>query len=471
MMRGERRVLSGGNVKEGETRKAETGVADSPAVDREFIEIYPLAWHPLHDGDVRSIFTQRSFGRVNEITLYAHIPFCPEVCAFCGFNKTLFRQNSYDRYIDVLIREIMFYRDHPDLDGRRVSAVYIGGGTGSTLAPADLDRIIEAIASVFPVEPGSEFTVECHPATLSAEKLSRYVASGVNRLSIGTQSFSDRKLEALGRHHSSADNLRVLGEARAAGIENVSVDLLYRVPHETLAELESDLETVVEQSPTNVACYGLIVEGTGFARTLASLPDRDLEEEMRILIESQLTGAGYERWSLNDFCRPGGMTIYNINYWAAPQTLLLGFGAGSHTHYFGGHVWANTYSVTDYMDAVEASRFPGAIGQAVTVEELMHRFMVMGLHCLEVDMCAFERLFGASAWDLFAQPIRDLASRGWVARVDDRLRVTSAGHPYLFNISKAFFSEGNRGQGQPWSKGLRRVKPDHVVVLGAGRTK
>lgn len=447
---------------------ADTGVAGSPPVDREYIEIYPLAWRPFDDGDVRSILSQRSFDSLDEITLYAHIPFCPELCAFCGFNKTSFRQEAYERYIDMLVQEIMYYRDHPDLEGRRVSAVYIGGGTGSTLTPADLDRVVDAMASVFPLEERYELTVESHPATLSAEKLTAYAASGVNRLSIGIQSFSDRKLKALGRHHTSVDNLRVLGEARASGIENVSVDLLYRVPHETLAELESDLLTLVEQNPTNVACYSLIVEGTSFARTLASLPGRELEDEMRALVASTLTGAGYQRWSLTDFCRPGGMTTYNINYWAAPQTLLLGLGAGSHTHYFGGHIWTNTYSVNDYMDEIEAGRFPGAVGQAVTVEELMHRFMVMGLHCLEVDMAAFERLFGVPGWDVFAAPILDLASRGWAERVDDRLRVTTAGHPYLFNISKAFFSDGSRGEGQPWSKGLRRVKAEHPVVLRAG---
>jgi oxygen-independent coproporphyrinogen-3 oxidase len=444
---------------------ASTGPASSPEVDREFIEVYPLAWRPLGDGDVQSILSQRSFDGIDEITLYAHIPFCPELCAFCGFNKTSFRQEAYERYIGKLLQEITYYRDHPDLEGRRVSAIYIGGGTGSTLTPADLDRLIDAMASVFPLEERCELTVESHPATLSAEKLTSYAASGVNRLSIGTQSFSDRKLRALRRHHTSADNLRVLGEARAAGIENVSIDLLYRVPYETLGELESDLHTIIGQSPTNVACYSLIVEGTNFARTLASLPDRELEDEMRALVASKLTGAGYERWSLNDFCKPGGMTTYNVNYWAAPQTLLLGLGCGSHTHYFGGHIWTNTYSVDDYMATIEAARFPGTIGQAVTVEELMHRSLVMGLHCLDVDMAAFERVFGVSGWDKFAAPIADLASRGWVERAGDRLRVTTAGHPYLFNISKAFFSDASRGEGQPWARGLQKLKTEHTVML------
>jgi coproporphyrinogen III oxidase-like Fe-S oxidoreductase len=164
------------------------------------------------------------------------------------------------------------------------------------------------------------------------------------------------------------------------------------------------------------------------------------------------------------------MTTYNVNYWAAPQTLLLGLGCGSHTHYFGGHIWTNTYSVDDYMDAIGADRFPDTVGQAVTVEELMHRSMVMGLHCLEVDMAAFERVFGASGWDMFSVPIADLTSRGWVERAGDRLRVTTAGHPYLFNISKAFFSEKSRGEGQPWARGLQKVKAEHTVVLPSPRT-
>lgn len=438
---------------------------DTPEMDREFVEAYPLAWRPLTPADVTAIHGQRSFHAIEAITLYLHIPFCPELCGFCGFNKTSFRQETYERYVDMLVREIAHYVDHPDLEDRSVTAIYIGGGTGSTLTPPDLDRVISAVAETFPLVSGCELTVESHPATLSADKLRAYAASGVNRLSIGTQSFSDRKLGALGRHHTAGDNRRVLAEARHAGLENVSIDLLYRVPEETLAELESDLSTILEEQPTNVACYSLIVEGTSFARTLSSLPARELEDEMRATVASMLMGAGYQRWSLNDFCHPGGMTIYNVNYWVAPQTLLLGLGAGSHTHYFGGHIWTNAYSVNDYIDAIEQDRFPGVAGQPVTVEELMHRFMVMGLHCLAVDMGRFEQTFGESGWVRFDHQIRELSAHGWVERVGDELRVLPAGHPYIFNISKAFFSAANIGRGQPWSMGLRAVKAEHPVVL------
>lgn len=461
-----------GNLKEGgrdmggtRLRNVEVATVAATPIEREYIEIYPVDWTPLDATTVANVFSTRSLDGLRELTLYLHIPFCPELCAFCGFNKTSFRETAYREYVDCLTQELRSYRSHPDLEGRTVNAIYVGGGTGSMLEPDDLDRLVAEIAAVFPVAAGCELTIESHPNTLDATKLGRYAAAGVNRLSIGVQSFVDRKLQAINRSNTAARNEEVYLEAKAAGIDKISIDLMYRLPHETMDELDHDLAKVAELRPTNVSCYSLIVEGTAFERVFPTLPDLQVETEMFVHLRETLTGVGYEQWSLADFCVPGGMTRYNLNYWRAPQTLLLGLGAGAHTHYFGGHTWANIYSVGGYMSAVRAGAFPGIAGQAVAREEVMRRYVVLGVHCLSVDCEPFRALFGHDLVDVFESELADLCRRGWLEVDGDTLRLTPTGELYINNVGQRFFSDACRGQGQPWSKGLRRRRPDTLVSL------
>lgn len=438
----------------------------APAIEREYIEIYPVKWGPLDAGDVTRMMQTRSYDRIGEITLYLHIPFCPEICAFCGFNKRAFREDIYTKYVAALADEIRSYTGHPDLEGRKVTAVYFGGGTASTLESSDLEYLVQTLKEVFPIEPDYELTIESHPNTLDYEKLARYRATGVNRLSIGTQSFVDRKLQAIGRHNTAAQNERVLRDAKAVGIEKLSIDLMYRLPHETMDELEFDLGKICEYQPANVSCYSLIVEGTGLERALPTLPTMQIEAEMFARVYDTLTRHNYQQWSVSDFCQPDGITRYNLNYWQAPQTLLLGMGAGAHTHYFGGYTWANTYTVTDYINAITQGNFPGVTGQHISVKELQHRYMVLGLHCLSVDKAPFQKLFGQDLSVVFSKEIAEMVALGWLQETDDQLQITLPGQLYKSNIAKAFFSEECRQEVQPWSKKLQKLRTaSHLSVL------
>ncbi|HLG60394.1 MAG TPA: radical SAM family heme chaperone HemW [Ktedonosporobacter sp.] len=437
----------------------------TPGIEREYIEIYPVKWEPLGSVDIARIMKTQSYRGLREITLYLHIPFCPEICSFCSFNKRAFREDIYTAYIAALTEEIRSYKNHPDLDGRVVTAVYFGGGTASTLTPSDLEHLVQTLKEIFPIAPGCEFSVESHPNTLDHEKLARYHASGVNRLSIGIQSFVDRKIQAIGRHNTAAQNEYVIREAKAVGIEKLSIDLMYRLPYETMEELKFDLAKVCEYRPANVSLYSLIVEGTGLEKALPTLPTTQVESEMFSHIYDTLTQHNYEQWSVSDFCQPGGITRYNVNYWRAPQTLLLGMGAGAHTHYFGGYTWTNVYTVTEYIKAITNGCFAGVTGQEVSLKELQHRYMVLGLHCLSVDKAPFKKLFGVELADVFAEGIAAMVARGWLQETADQLQITIPGQTYRNNIAKAFFSQACRGEVQPWSKNLQKVKPSRYVPL------
>jgi oxygen-independent coproporphyrinogen-3 oxidase len=316
-----------------------------------------------------------------------------------------------------------------------------------------------------------ELTIESHPNTLDYDKLSRYADIGVNRLSIGTQSFVERKLQMIGRHNSVSQNERVIRDAKAVGISKLSIDLMYRLPHETVEELEVDLAKVCEFRPSNVSCYSLIVEGTGLQRALPTLPTVRTESQMFARIKETLTSHGYEQWSTADFCLPGGVTRYNLNYWRAPQTLLIGLGAGAHTHYFGGYTWANVYSVSEYIDAVSADCFPGIIGQPVPTRELMHRYVVLGAHCLSIDKAPFSRLFDVEITDIFTRELSEMSSHGWIRETDDQIHVTASGELYVNNIAKSFFSQACRGEVQPWSKALKRLRSAEYVPIKSDNQK
>jgi oxygen-independent coproporphyrinogen-3 oxidase len=183
------------------------------------------------------------------------------------------------------------------------------------------------------------------------------------------------------------------------------------------------------------------------------------------LIRESLTGFGYSQWSLADFCHPGGMTKYNLNYWRAPQTLLIGFGAGAHTHYFGGHSWSNDYSVDAYIKSINEKRFAGVLGQSVPTEELMRKYLVLGMHCLSLETAPFKRLFGQELTEVFSDELKSLAESEWIKIENESIEVTKLGEFYLQNIAQKFYSDECRTKVQPWSMGLRAMRNiDHVPM-------
>lgn len=428
-------------------------------VDREYIEIYPINWRNVSQKMVDKIFSSRSFDFIKEISIYVHIPFCPTICPFCKFNISKYEPLIYQKYLGVLKKEISLFKNHPDLRNRIVTAIYFGGGTGSMLTPTDIDAILNLISKIFKLSDKTEITVECHPSTVNANKLKEYKKAGVNRVSLGIQSFQDQNLRNIGRNHSAEQNEKLLKDALKIGFNCVAMDLMYRLPNQDFKNLKFDLNKIKKLSPDGVSVYSLEPEATPLERKTSEMPPEEIDREMFYFIGDFLENIGYRRFMQPDFSKPGKECKYVLNAWKAPQQLMIGFGAGAHTHYFGNHVWANVYPIKSYIEALENGYFPGVMGIEVPLKELKAKYMVLGVRHLSVEKASFERMFKEKINDIYSAKIKELKKLGWIVEENGCYKITREGFYYIDNISKTFYTKANKGEGQPWLKGLYNYIP------------
>jgi len=428
-------------------------------VDREYTEIYPVNWQNVNQKMVDKIFSSRSFDSIKEISLYIHIPFCPTICPFCKFNVSKYESSIYQKYLNALKEEISLFKNHPDLQNRVVTAIYFGGGTGSMLAADDIYEILNLTSNIFPISKKVEITVECHPGTVNFRKLKDYQKAGVNRISLGIQSFQDQNLRNIGRTHTAQQNEKLLKEALKIGFNCVAMDLMYRFPNQDFENLKFDLNKIKKLSPDGISVYSLEPEATPLERKTSEMPSEEVDRKMFYFVGDFLESIGYCRFMQPDFSKPGKECKYVLNAWKAPQQLMIGFGAGANTHYFGNHVWANVYPVKSYVEAVEKGYFPGVMGIGVPLEELETKYMVLGARHLSIEKRGFEAMFKKSISDKFNSEINRLKKLKWIKEENSYYKITREGLYYIDNISKTFYSKANKGEGQPWLKGLYNYIP------------
>src|SRR3954447_13707271 len=281
-----------------------------------------------------------SFPALPPLSLYVHIPWCVRKCPYCDFNSHELRTPTADaaqarsldpdlesQYGEALMRDLESAL--PQIWGRRVSSVFFGGGTPSLLSAAALDRILSGIRARVQLDPAAEVTLEANPGTFEAEKFAQFRALGINRLSIGIQSFNPAHLKALGRIHDDAQARRAVEIARST-FDNINLDLMYALPAQTLLEAEADICTAVDFAPQHISAYHLTIEpNTYFARFPPSVPDDDQALEMQEMVERTLTESGYQHYETSAFARPGYRCRHNLNYWLFGD--YLGVGAGAHS--------------------------------------------------------------------------------------------------------------------------------------------
>ncbi len=282
------------------------------------------------------------------IGLYVHIPYCIKKCGYCDFCSLPTSAGCVSNlYIDRLVREINEYRSFGET---AVSTVYFGGGTPSLLQPEQLSKIVSALKDVFDFGKDIEFTVEANPGTVSLDKLFSYKEIGVNRISIGVQSFDDGELKALGRIHNKTDAIRAYNTVRDAGFDNVSIDLMYGIPNQTRESFLSTLEEAVSLSPEHISVYGLILEeGTPLYNNRDSLilPNEDEECDMYYTASELLKSHGYIHYEISNYAKDTRESKHNLKYWQAREYIGLGAAAAS---YFLGRRYSNTDSVCEYMN-------------------------------------------------------------------------------------------------------------------------
>lgn len=262
------------------------------------------------------------------LSLYVHFPWCVRKCPYCDFNSHEVKGSfPEDEYLDALRADLESAL--PLIWGRPVYTVFIGGGTPSLLSAAGLDRLLSDLRTLLPLDGAAEITLEANPGTFEAEKFQSYRASGINRLSIGIQSFDPQRLQALGRIHDGAEARRAV-EIAQAHFDNFNLDLMYALPSQTLRQAREDLETALGFAPPHLSLYHLTLEpNTYFAKYPPPLPDDDASADMQEMIAERTAAAGYQHYEVSAYAQPGRQGRHNVNYWRFGD--YLGIGAGAHS--------------------------------------------------------------------------------------------------------------------------------------------
>ncbi|WP_372523363.1 radical SAM family heme chaperone HemW [Sulfuricaulis sp.] len=269
-----------------------------------------------------------NFASLPPLSLYVHIPWCVRKCPYCDFNSHEARAKIPEQeYIDALLRDLE--QDLPRVWGRIVHTIFIGGGTPSLFSPEAIDRLLSGIRARLPLDQNIEVTLEANPGTVELERFKGLRAAGINRLSIGIQSFDDEKLKALGRIHGREEALRAAEAARAAGFDNFNLDLMFGLPGQTVEQALADMRTAMTLRPTHLSAYQLTIEpNTLFHARPPTLPDDDITWDMQNQLQTELAAADYRQYEVSAYARPGYECRHNLNYWKFGD--YLGIGAGAH---------------------------------------------------------------------------------------------------------------------------------------------
>ncbi|MCY8352176.1 radical SAM family heme chaperone HemW [Bacillus haynesii] len=374
---------------------------------------------------------------------YIHIPFCEHICHYCDFNKFFIQSQPLDEYLRSLEKEMansMEAAGHPEL-----KTIFIGGGTPTSLSAAQLERLLDSIHRILkPSESLAEFAVEANPDDLSAEKLDVLKAAGVDRLSFGVQTFEDELLKKIGRVHEQKDVLVSFERARKAGFDNISLDLMFGLPGQTIGHLASSLDTALALGAEHYSVYSLIVEPkTVFYNLMKKgrlhLPPQDQEAEMYELVMRKMEEAGIGQYEISNYAKKGYESKHNLTYWNNEE--YFGFGAGAHG-YINGKRTVNAGPVKHYIDLIEQSGFPYKEKHRVTKNEQIEEEMFLGLRkTAGIDKECFFEKYGRSVDDLFPKVLHSLEETGLIVNTNKNVFLTHNGKLLGNEVFQAFLGE------------------------------
>ena len=373
------------------------------------------------------------------ISLYVHIPFCLRKCRYCDFLSAPQTDIDRERYVKALIREIKTQKDCPA--GRPVDTVFFGGGTPSVLSADQIGRIIDALREVFLILPDAEVSLETNPGTADFDKLSAFKKAGINRLSMGVQSMHDEELHLLGRIHTAEQALEAFKTARAAGFDNINIDLMSALPGQTFDSWADSLRQAVEWRPEHISAYSLIIEpGTPFsalyeAGELPPLPDEETDRKMYHYTREYLAQHGYGRYEISNYALKGRECRHNSGYWTGHPYLGFGIGAAS---FVNGARFSNIPDFETYIVEMEKAGIPAEIEQvyekvrteihSLTEQEKMEEFMFLGLRMTAgVKTSDFASRFGKSLDEVYGDVIRRHLAQGLLQRTPEGFCLTERG--------------------------------------------
>lgn len=394
-----------------------------------------------------------AFAALPPLTLYIHIPWCQRKCPYCDFNShENTTQISEQAYVDALIADLE--QDLPSVWGRRISSIFIGGGTPSLFSPESFDKLLCAVRARLAVSPEAEITLEANPGSSEAQKFRDFRALGINRLSIGVQSFNDDMLHALGRIHGRREAIRAAEAAHAAGFDNFNLDLMFALPQQKIGQALDDVNTAIALEPTHISYYQLTLEpNTLFHKQPPALPTDDDAWQMQELGQELLAVRGFQQYEVSAYAQPGRQCLHNVNYWQFGD--YLGIGAGAHAKISD----AGQQNITracksrqprDYVnglmgDPCDPSRFETkrSIGGAslLSPQDAVWEFMINALRLTEGFPCGLFTDHTGLPVSVLERPLMLAQERGLLVCNGQTIQPTTLGKQFLNDLVQIFMPE------------------------------
>jgi len=364
-----------------------------------------------------------------ELGLYLHFPYCISKCPYCDFNSyQLEEDNQISSYLSALYQEITAYSQK--LKKSNIKTIYLGGGTPTILSGVKIYNILEFCKDKFTIDKNTEITIEANPGTLDGEKINLLIESGVNRLSVGAQSFNNLVLKKLGRIHNTQEIIDSYYLAREAGFNNISIDIMFALPDQITEDLQDTLKKALSLKPDHLSLYNLTIKpGTEYYKEYKSgklkLPDEDEEFDMYNWAINFLEESGFEHYEIANFARPHKRSMHNLIYWQNKS--YLGIGAGAYS-FIRGYRYMNYENPARYIKEIMSGKLPIDNGEKLSLRKRMIETIILGLRTKDgVIYKKFQKRFGINLNDIFSKQINKLVNLRLLQKDNYKIKLTNKG--------------------------------------------
>lgn len=377
--------------------------------------------------------------KTNKISIYIHIPFCESRCHYCDFCSSLLHGSNVEKYFKYLRKEIKLHEDF--LRDKVIDTVFIGGGTPSSVDSKYIREIMEDL-SAFEFSKNKEISIESNPNSLTREKAEVYFSSGINRISLGAQSFNDEILKRIGRIHIKDDIYRAIDNARSAGFENINLDLMLALPGQKFSDIEDSIKEVRELNLPHISYYSLILEeGTKLFRdhemSPLAFPTEDEDRRMYHYVVDELKKIGLKQYEISNFAKEGYECRHNMTYWKLRDYISFGLSASSNIRNLR---YTNYYNFKDYYEALDKNEKPIGFSENLSKADRMNEFIMMGLRLNSgVNLDEFDKKFNEDFVKIYDKEIEKNLKSNLIILEDNNLRLTEKGRDLSNQVELDFF--------------------------------